>query len=91
MPRPVSTYGPYGRQPLADYIIQQRWSYVQLGSELCVSERHVRNVANGWTRPNTVLRKQLPALLGAPLSDMFTGPVIAENFAARPKRKAVRA
>lgn len=88
MPRAVTTFGPHGCQPLADYIARQRWTYVLLADELGVSERHVRNVANGWTRPNCVLRKLLPRLMDATLDDLFTGSAIAEDFATRPKRKA---
>lgn len=91
MPRPITTYGPHGRQPLADVAIEQRWSYVKLAGQLGVSDRHVRNAANGWSRPNEILREQLPALLGRPLSGLFTDSVIAEDFATRPKRKRVSA
>ncbi|SFA61497.1 hypothetical protein SAMN05444374_1187 [Rhodococcoides kroppenstedtii] len=88
MPRSVVAYGPHGRQPFADCAERQRWTYVQIGAKLGVSARHVRNAAIGWTRPNAVLREELPSLLGCPLSELFTESAIAEDFATRPKRKA---
>ncbi len=88
MPRAVTTFGPHGRQPLADFIARDRWTYVLLGDELGVSERHVRNTVNGWTRPNAILRERLPELFEVPLSGLFTESAIAEAFATRPKRTA---
>lgn len=78
----------FGAQPL--YLLLRdrgRGSITELARELRVPERHLFNVLYGWTRPNDILRRRLPDLLGLPLTELFTAEALAEPFATRPKRK----
>jgi transcriptional regulator with XRE-family HTH domain len=61
-----------GDQPLSNEMRRQRWHYSQLAREINVTQQQLYTVARGIVVPSPILRDKLPAILGVPLSRLFT-------------------
>ena len=73
----------FGEQPLIEIMRRRRWTFSLLCGEVGVTYRHLYYVAHGHIVPSPKLRDKLPAVLGAPLSELFTQDALAAQYAKR--------
>jgi hypothetical protein len=76
------TYAPHGDQPIISVLKDQGRSYTWLAQKLNVSYRRLYAVCRGITTPPPAFRDQLPAILGVPLSKLFTSEALAAAYNA---------
>lgn len=73
-----------GRQPALEMLKDQdRWNTASLARQIGVTRNHVINALWGRSHPSNVLREQLPALLGRPLTELFTPASLAKPHTVR--------
>jgi transcriptional regulator with XRE-family HTH domain len=73
----------FGEQPLIEIMRRKRWTFSLLCGEVGVTYRHLYYVAHGRIVPSPKLRDRLPAVLGAPLSELFTEDALAAQYTQR--------
>lgn len=76
------TYAPHGDQPIIPVLKEQGRSYTWLAQKLNVSYRRLYAVCRGITTPPPEFRDQLPAILGVPLSQLFTTETLDATYNA---------
>jgi hypothetical protein len=69
----MHSHSRFGDQPLIEIMRRRRWTFSLLSSEVGVTCRHLYYVAHGHIVPSPKLRDRLPAVLGAPLSEVHSG------------------
>jgi len=73
----------FGEQPLIEIMRRRRWTFSLLCDEVGVSYRHLYYVAHGHIVPSARLRDRLPAVLGTPLSELFSEDALAAQYTQR--------
>lgn len=73
----------FGDQPLIEIMRGRRWRFSLLSSEVGVTYRHLYYVAHGHVVPSPRLRDRLPAVLSAPLSELFSENALAAQYTQR--------
>lgn len=66
----------------------ERWSIAKAAERLNIQPLHIRGALMGHVAPSPALRDRLPALLGQPLSSIFTADALAADY--HPERNAYR-
>ena len=93
----MKTRSRFGDQPLSEEMRRQRWHYSQLAREINVTQKQLYAAARGIVVPSPVLRDKLPAILGVPLSQLFTAEALDYRYQDnhhrfdRPQRKSRKA
>jgi hypothetical protein len=77
----VAANCPLGPQPARQHLYDQRWPVARAARELGVSHTHLVNCLLGRCSPSPEVRDKLPAMLGLPLSELFTEESIAREYA----------
>jgi ribosome-binding protein aMBF1 (putative translation factor) len=70
----------FGDQPLSEEMRRQRWHYSGLAREISVTQKQLYAAARGIVVPSPVLRDKLPAILGVPLSQLFTAEALDYRY-----------
>jgi len=70
----------WGEQPARMALRRERYSIPLAARIIGVPETHLRNTVLGCTRPSPVVRRELPKLLGVPLTDLFTDEVLEKEY-----------
>jgi transcriptional regulator with XRE-family HTH domain len=84
----------FGDQPLSEQMRRQRCHYSQLAREIGVTRQQLYTAARGLVVPSPLLRDKLPAILGVPLSQLFTAEALDYRYQDnhhrfdRPRRKS---
>ncbi|WP_334559357.1 helix-turn-helix domain-containing protein [Micromonospora sp. CPCC 205561] len=68
----------FGPQPARLLLRRRGYILRDLAEQLGVGERHFLNVLAGYTRPRPEVIKDLPSLVGIPLTKLFTEEVLAK-------------
>lgn len=76
----------YRRQPCLDVMYDQRWTVRRAAHAIGVPFFHLSNATKGFCRPNSIVRKKLPILLGVDLEKLFTTDRIEHEFGMRRNR-----
>jgi hypothetical protein len=76
----VPAYRPFGVQPARQVLYSQRWSLPRAAAQIDVPPTHFFNCIHGKCPPSPDVRDRLPALLGLPLSELFTAEVLAKPY-----------
>jgi hypothetical protein len=79
----MHSHSRFGDQPLIEIMRRRRWTFSLLSSEVGVTYRHLYYVAHGHIVPSPKLRDRLPAVLSAPLSELFTKDALAAEYTRR--------
>lgn len=70
----------FGDQPLIEEMRRQRWHYSLLAQEISVTRQQLYTAARGIVVPSPLLRDKLPAILGVPLSQLFTAEALDYRY-----------
>jgi transcriptional regulator with XRE-family HTH domain len=70
----------FGDQPLIEEMRRQRWHYSLLAREINVTQKQLYAAARGIVVPSPPLRDKLPAILGVPLSRLFTAEALDYRY-----------
>lgn len=76
----MPTQSRFGVQPARQALVDERWTQPRAAEQINVPPLHLRNAVNGHVPPSQVVRDRLPALLGKPLSELFTSEALAATF-----------
>ena len=76
----MPTYSRFGDQPAKKALTEERWSQPRAAEKINVPFLHLRGALNGHVAPSKVVRDRLPALLGRPLSELFTAEALAATY-----------
>ena len=93
----MKTRSKFGDQPLIEEMLRQRWHYSLLAREIGVTRQQLYTAARGIVVPSPMLRDKLPAILGVPLSQLFTAEALDYRYQDnhhrfdRPERKSRKA
>jgi hypothetical protein len=79
----IDFHSRFGDQPLIEIMRRRRWTFSLLCGEVGVTYRHLYYVAHGHIVPSPKLRDKLPAVLSAPLSELFTEDALAAQYTQR--------
>jgi transcriptional regulator with XRE-family HTH domain len=69
-----------GRQPGIALSREERWSLSALARRLDVPLGHLTNAMHGRAHPSDAIRDRLPAVVGRPLSELFTQEALARAY-----------
>jgi transcriptional regulator with XRE-family HTH domain len=83
LPFSMDLHSRFGEQPLIEIMRRRRWTFSLLCGEVGVTYRHLYYVAHGHIVPSPKLRDKLPAVLSAPLSELFTEDALAAQYTQR--------
>lgn len=72
----------FGHQPARLLLRRRGYILRDLAEQLGVGERHFLDVLGGYVRPRPEIIKDLPALVGIPLSKLFTEEVLSKPYDA---------
>jgi hypothetical protein len=70
----------FGDQPLIEEMRKQRWTYTLLSTRIDATYRQLYFAARGVVAPSPDLRDKLPAVLGVPLSRLFTPEALDADY-----------
>ena len=76
----------FGEQPGRLILRRERWTIARAAREIDESYAHLLRSLRGVVRPSEQVRRRLPALVGRPVSDLFTPEALAEPPAPRRPR-----
>ena len=79
----MHSHSRFGDQPLIEIMRRRRWTFSLLCGEVGVTYRYLYYVAHGHIVPSPRLRDKLPAVLSAPLSELFTEDALAAEYTRR--------
>ena len=79
----MHSHSRFGDQPLIEIMRQRRWTFSLLCGEVGVTYRHLYYVAHGHIVPSARLRDRLPAVLGTPLSELFSEDALVAQYTQR--------
>lgn len=68
-------------QPAKRVLYDERWSVPRAAQKLGVSTTHLFNCLHGNCPPSPEVRDKLPALVGRPLTELFTAESLARPYA----------
>lgn len=78
----------FGVQPAREKLRAERWSLAKAADKLNIPPLHLRGAVMGRVVPSPALRDRLPALLGSPLSELFSADALAATY--QPEQNAYR-
>lgn len=88
----MTTQSRFGAQPARQALVDERWSQPKAAERINVPHLHLRGALNGHVPPSQVVRDRLPALLGRPLTELFTPDSLAATYTGpRGRRSRQRA
>jgi hypothetical protein len=67
-------------QPFSEQMRRQRWHYSLRAGEVGVTPQQLYTAARGIVVPSPLLRDKLPAILGVPLSQLFTAEALDYRY-----------
>jgi hypothetical protein len=76
----VPAQSPFGVQPARQALYNARWTVARAAGEIDVNGTHLFNCLYGKCPPSPDVRDRLPALLGLPLSALFTAESLAKKY-----------
>jgi len=76
----MPTQSRFGVQPARQVLVDERWTQPGAADQINVPRLHLRGAVNGHVPPSQVVRDRLPALLGKPLSQLFTEESLAAKY-----------
>lgn len=78
----------FGVQPAREKLREERWSLAKAAETLNIPPLHLRGAVMGRVVPSPALRDRLPALLGVPLSELFSSDALIATY--QPEQNAYR-